>query len=106
MGRNAKSRTDREVAKAIALNLPDVELISHHGTLEIRVGNRTFARFPAEGKSVHLRAKSGWSEESLENLDRDKLQHLMIDAWLLTAPAHLRKIFAERLEKLRPDAPK
>lgn len=100
--RNAKSRTDREVAKAIALDLPEVELISHHGTLEIRVGNRTFARFPADAKAVHMRAEKGWAELPLEDLNRDKLQLLMIDAWLLTAPVHLKKIYAERLEKLKP----
>ena len=98
MGRNARSRSDREVAKAIALDLPDVELTSHHGRLEIRVGNRTFAKFPAEAKAVHLRSKSGWTEVAIENLDRDTLQNLMIDAWLATAPPALVSMYAERLQ--------
>ena len=50
--RNAKSRTDREVAKRIALDLPDVELGSHHGTMDIRVHNKIFATFPAQDKIV------------------------------------------------------
>lgn len=101
MARNAKGRSDREVAKAIALDLPDVELASHHGTLDMRVGNRIFATFPADGKVIRLKTAGtgrGWLELPVEDVDRDTLQRLMIDAWLLTAPPALRKIYGPRLE--------
>jgi predicted DNA-binding protein (MmcQ/YjbR family) len=119
MRRNAKGRADREVAKAIALDLPDVELASHHGTLDMRVGNRIFATFPAEQKVVNLKcspenldalvslqpdvfsAASGkkWLQVSLEHVDRATLEQLMIDAWLLAAPPPLRSLYSERFKQ-------
>ena len=119
MGRNAKGRADREVAKRIALDLPDVELASHHGTLDIRVRNRIFATFPADGKIVLLHSspdeiammvagkpdvfartpRKGWVQVSLDDVDRETLQRLMIDAWLIAAPAALRAMYADRLKR-------
>ena len=101
MARNAKGRSDREVAKAIALDLPDVELASHHGTLDMRVGNRIFATFPAEGTIIKLKSAGtgkGWLEVAVEDVDRDTLQRLMIEAWLFAAPPRLREIYGARLE--------
>jgi predicted DNA-binding protein (MmcQ/YjbR family) len=121
MSRNARGRADREVAKAIALDLPDTELASHHGTLDIRVRNRIFATFPAEAKVVHLKcaaenmealvagqpelfsaaARKSWLQVSLEHVDRATLTRLMIDAWMLTAPPDMQRMYAERLERAR-----
>ena len=107
MARNARGRTDREAAKAIALDLPGVELTSHHGTLDMRVNNRTFATFPAEMKVVNLRCTpetlaeaitanpdvyarvrgDHWMQVALEKIDRTKLQQLLTDAWKLVGHA-------------------
>ena len=103
MGRNARGRTDREAAKAIALNLADVELTSHHGTLDMRVNNKTFATFPAESKVVNLRCTpeqlkevttenpevysrvrgDNWMQVALDKIDREKLAELLTGAWKL-----------------------
>lgn len=119
MGRNAKGRADREVAKAIALDLPDVELATHHGTLDIRVRNKIFATFPAEGKVVQLRCTpedltrvtaenpevfsrfrgDNWMQVSLDHVGRDRLHQLLIDAWMVAAPPALLSLYADRLKK-------
>jgi hypothetical protein len=116
VGRNAKGRADREVAKAIALDLPDVELASHHGTLDIRVRNRIFATFPADAKVVTLKctpenlaalveqqpqvfseaARKSWLQVLLEEVDRATLKSLMTEAWMLAAPPALTKLHAGR----------
>jgi hypothetical protein len=112
MGRTPNNRTDREVAKAIALQLPDVELASHHGTMDIRVRNRIFATFPADAKVVVLKCTAEsfdhmtkqspdifskargetWVKVALDQVDRATLRTLLIDSWLLAAPAELRRI--------------
>ena len=89
--RTPKNRTDREVAKAIALQLPDVELNSHHGTMDIRVRNKLFARFRAQSKVLELMGADGsWQQVALEEIDRETLRTLLIDAWAATAPPQLR----------------
>lgn len=100
MRRNARNRSDREVAKAIALQLPDVELNSHHGTMDIRVRNRVFATFPAQSKAVVLRCTpeglaamvkdnpeafakvrgENWVQVALEQIDRETLEKLLIES--------------------------
>jgi hypothetical protein len=117
VGRNARGRADREVAKSIALGLPDVELASHHGKLDIRVRNRVFATFPAETKVVQLRCSGPelealvteepdtfsrvhgrpWLQVSLDEVDRERLEKLMIRAWFEAAPPALRSMYGERL---------
>src|SRR5688500_9744373 len=112
MARNAKRKTDREVAKSIALNLPDVEIGSHHGTLDIRVRNKIFATFPAGEKTLVVKSTADnmdalikqtpevfskawgqtWLRVDLEQIERDDLEAMLIDAWLLAAPAALRKM--------------
>lgn len=112
MRRTPKNRSDREVAKAIALQLPDVELGSHHGTMDIRVRNRIFASFPAQSKVVVLKCSpenlrlmtsqspetfskvwgETWVKVALDEIDRPTLQQLLIDAWLLAAPPALRRL--------------
>jgi hypothetical protein len=112
MSRTPNNRTDREVAKAIALQLPDVELGSHHGTMEIRVRNKIFATFPADGKVAVLRCTpesldrmtkhdpeafskergATWVKVALDQIDRAMLRTLLIDSWLLAAPPALRRI--------------
>ena len=116
MGRKARGRADREVAKSIALHLPDVELGSHHGTLDIRVRNRIFATFPAETKFVNVKCTpenlallvaqrpeafarvwgESWMQVSLDEIERAELEQLLIDAWLLAAPQSLRTLYADR----------
>lgn len=121
MARNAKNKVDREVAKSIALNLPDVEIGSHHGTMDIRVRNTIFATFPAGTKSLVLKSTpenleilikqnpelfskawgKTWLKVELDQIDRMALETMLIDAWLLAAPPALRKLhesrFASRL---------
>jgi hypothetical protein len=92
MGRNSKSRTDREAAKAVALQLPDVELGSHHGTMDLRVHNRIFAKFPANTKVVVVRRDDEWAEVSLDDIDHDTLRKLLIDSWLAVAPLPVRRL--------------
>jgi hypothetical protein len=121
VSRNARNRTDREVAKAIALQLPDVELNSHHGTMDIRVRNRIFATFPAQKKTMVLKCTAddlavmtresphifarihgeNWVEVSLDEIDRPTLETLLVDAWSLAAPPALRKQHEERLGRSR-----
>jgi hypothetical protein len=122
MARNAKRKTDREVAKSIALNLPDVEIGSHHGTLDIRVRNKIFATFPAGEKALVVKSTADsmdalikqtpevfskawgqtWLRVDLEQIERDDLEAMLIDAWLLAAPPPLRKMFEEKLTARRP----
>lgn len=97
MGRTSKNRTDREVAKAIALQLPDVEVGSHHGKMELRVHNRVFATFPAESKLISVRNEDGWREVSLDDIDRATLQALLIESWLVTAPPAVRRLHEKGL---------
>ncbi|HET9440912.1 MAG TPA: MmcQ/YjbR family DNA-binding protein [Longimicrobiales bacterium] len=117
MRRTPKNRTDREVAKAIALQLPDVELGSHHGTMDIRVRNKIFATFPAQSKVVVLKCSpenlrlmtaqnpeifskawgETWVQVALDEIDRPTLQQLLIDAWLLAAPPALRRMHEANL---------
>jgi hypothetical protein len=117
MSRTSRKRTDREVAKAIALQLPDVELNSHHGTMDIRVRNKIFATFPAQAKTLVVKCTpddlavmtkqspqifskaSGdrWMQVALEEIDRETLETLLIDAWMLAAPPALRKLHETRL---------
>jgi hypothetical protein len=119
MRRTAKNRADREVAKAIALQLPDVELGSHHGKMDIRVHNKIFASFPAEGKVVVLKCtpenlelltrqspeifSKVWNNKalqvSLDAIDRATLQALLIDSWLLAAPPAVRRLHELDLAK-------
>lgn len=116
-GRTPRNRTDREVAKAIALQLPDVEIGSHHGTMDMRVRNRVFATFPAQGKHAVLKctaAKLGqltaenpqiyskvrgdsWVQVALDDIDREILRTLLIEAWELAAPDVLRQRHAGQL---------
>ncbi len=117
MRRTPKNRSDREVAKAIALQLPDVELGSHHGTMDIRVRNTIFATFPAQSKVVVLKCTpenlqlmtaetpeafskvrgDTWVQVSLDNIDRPTLQRLLIESWLLAAPPQLRRMHEAEL---------
>jgi hypothetical protein len=117
MRRTSRNRSDREVAKAIALQLPDVELNSHHGKMDIRVRHKIFASFPAQEKTLvvkctpdnlalltkqspHVYAKAWgdtWMQVALDEIDRTTLQTLLIDAWLLAAPPGLRKLHESRL---------
>ena len=86
------------MAKAIALQLPDVELNSHHGTMDLRLRNRIFARFPAQSKILELRGEGGsWRQVALEEIDRDTLRTLLIDAWVVVAPAQLRTRYETEL---------
>jgi hypothetical protein len=121
MARNAKRKTDREVAKSIALNLPDVEIGSHHGTLDIRVRNKIFATFPAGEKALVVKSTPDnmdalikqtpeifskawgqtWLRVDLEQIERDDLEAMLIDAWMLAAPPALRKMFEEKLSRMR-----
>jgi hypothetical protein len=109
--RRPKNRTDREVAKAIALQMPDVELGSHHGTMDIRVRNRVFATFPAQSKFAVLKCTpeklaamtaerpeafakvrgDAWVQVALDEIDRAQLMALLIEAWALAAPPALRQ---------------
>ena len=119
MGRTAKNRSDREIAKTIALQLPDVEVSHHHNSTEIRVQNKLFATLPAQSKVVVVKCSSetlndlttqnpetfskvrgDWLQASLDDIDRATLQTLLIDAWLLAAPPVLRNIHETRLAKL------
>jgi hypothetical protein len=117
MGRTSNTRTDREVAKAIALQLPDVELASHHGTMDIRVRNKIFATFPADGKVVMLRCTpenldnmmkqnpdafargrgDTWMQVTLDQIDRALLRTLLIESWLQAAPQSLRQMHEAQL---------
>ena len=119
MRRTPKNRSDREVAKSIALQLPDVELCSHHGTMDIRVHNRVFATFPAQSKAVLVKCTSenlaamtqenpdafskargdSWVQVDLDNIDRARLQSLLIESWELAAPATLRRLYEGQLAK-------
>ena len=119
MRRTPKNRSDREVAKSIALQLPDVELCSHHGTMDIRVHNKVFATFPAQSKAVVLKCTAenlgalieqnpeGFSKGrgdtsvhvDLEHIDRATLQALLIESWVLSAPAKLRELYKGQLAK-------
>jgi hypothetical protein len=118
MGRKGKGRADREDAKAIALDLPDVELGSHHGTLDIRVRNKIFATFPPDKKIMVVKCApenlaalvareptvfapawgDTWMQVTLEEIDRPTLEQLVVDAWLLAAPPALRKLHAARFQ--------
>jgi predicted DNA-binding protein (MmcQ/YjbR family) len=117
MRRTPNNRTDREVAKAIALQLPDVELGSHHGTMDIRVRNKIFATFPAEGKVVVLRCRpedldhltkrspetfskawgDTWVKVALDQIDRAMLRTLLVDSWMLAALPALRRFHEGQL---------
>lgn len=122
MRRTPKNRSDREVAKAIALQLPDVELNSHHGTMDIRVRNKIFATFPAQSKTVVVKCTpenlalmtkqspetfskvhgENWVQVSLDEIDRATLQTMLIDSWLLAAPPALRRMHeAELVNRVR-----
>lgn len=116
--RTPKNRTDREVAKAIALQLPDVELNSHHGTMDLRVRNKVFATFPAESKHAVLRCAPAalasavqenpeiysrargdiWLQVDLEQIDRGTLRKLLINAWVEAAPPQLRSRYEAELD--------
>ena len=117
MRKTPNNRTDREVAKAIALQLPDVELGSHHGTMEIRVRNKIFATFPAEGKVVVVRCApenlvemtkqnpeafskahgDNWVQAALDKIDRAMLRTLLLESWMLAAPPALRRLHEGQL---------
>ena len=117
MRRTPNNRTDREVAKAIALQLPDVELGSHHGTMDIRVRNRLFATFPANGRVAMLRCTlhsvedltkqnpdafskargDAWIKVELDQIDRAMLRTLLIESWLQAAPSSLRQMHEAQL---------
>lgn len=117
MRKTPNNRTDREVAKAIALQLPDVELGSHHGTMDIRVRNKIFATFPADGKVVMLRSAphsldillkqnadafskergDAWIKVQLDQIDRAMLRTLLIESWLQAAPLPLRQMHEGQL---------
>ena len=117
MRKNSRNRADREVAKSIALQLPDVEIGSHHGTMDIRVRNKIFATFPAQQKVLVVKCTPDdlafmtrenpqafarvwgdiWVQVTLDEIDRATLQTLLIDAWLLAAPPALRKLHEDRL---------
>ena len=116
MGRTARNRSDREIAKTIALGLPDVEVSHHHNSTEMRVQNKLFASLPAQSKVVlvkcvgdklelltkeqpetYTKARADWLQASLDDIDRATLQALLIDAWLLAAPQALRSIHETRL---------
>jgi hypothetical protein len=117
MRKTPNNRTDREVAKAIALQLPDVELGSHHGRMEIRVRNKIFATFPADGKVVVLRCTpdnldsmtkqnpeafarargDSWVQVALDQIDRAMLRTLLIQSWLQAAPQSLRQMHEPQL---------
>jgi predicted DNA-binding protein (MmcQ/YjbR family) len=119
--RTAKNRSDREVAKAIALQLPDVEVGSHHGTMDIRVRHKIFATFPSGTKAVVVKCSpenlelltranpaayskawgQTWMQVALDEIDRATLADLLIDAWLLAAPPALRKLHEARLNEGR-----
>jgi hypothetical protein len=119
MGRTAKNRSDREIAKTIALGLPDVEISHHHNATEMRVQNKLFASLPAQGKVVlvkcagdtleqltkehpetYAKARGDWLQASLDDIDRATLQALLIAAWLLAAPQAIRSIHETRLANL------
>jgi hypothetical protein len=118
MAKNSRRKSDREIAKAIALELPDVEVGQHHGTMDIRVRNTIFATFPTKTKALvvkttpeNLQLLCGqspeifekawgqtWMRVDLDQIDRATLEKLLIDAWLLAAPQSLRKLHEAKLQ--------
>ena len=96
MGRTGKHRSDREIAKTIALQLPDVEVSHHHNTTEMRVHNRVFATLPAKAKVILLKSKPG-VEIALDDIDPATLQSLLIESWLAAAPAAVRQLHEAKL---------
>lgn len=86
-------RINRELAKSIAMELPDVEVGSHHGTMDIRVRNRIMATFPKGTTDMILRVEGGNKTYSLEEIDRKTLDTLILAAWTFNAPDALRKIY-------------
>ena len=117
MGRTAKGHSDREIAKTIAQQLPDVEVSHHHNTTEMRVHNKVFARLPARSKVIAVRCRAetleilktrypipfaaaraeSWLEVPLDDIDAGTLQTLLIDSWLLAAPAAVRQLHENKL---------
>jgi hypothetical protein len=97
LGRTAKNKSDREMAKTIALQLPDVEVSHHHNATEMRVHNRVFAKLPARTKVLAVKAAAGWQELPLEDIDPDRLRELLVEAWLFTAPPAVRALHEAKL---------
>ncbi len=103
------------------MQLPDVEVGSHHGTMDIRVRHKIFATFPAQSKAVVVKCTpenlelltrqnpqaftkawgQTWMQVVLDEIDRATLEELLIDAWLLAAPPALRKMHETKLTKDR-----
>lgn len=99
MGRTGRNRSDREMAKTIALDLPDVEISHHHNSTELRVHNRVFARLPAKRRVLECRSADGWTETALDDVDAAALRAHLIAAWLRAAPADVRSLHEARLAR-------
>lgn len=109
-------RINRELAKSIAMELPDVEVGSHHGTMDIRVRNKIFATFPKGTKEMCLKSTPAdldelvkqnpeafsmvWGDRmlkvDLDRIDRRTLEALLVDSWMLAAPPALRRLYRQK----------
>lgn len=102
--------------RKLALALPDAEEIETWGHPTFRVRNKMFAGMAADGSTCSLKAspeeqracvgsdpdtffvpkyvgKHGWIGINLDRVEADELEELVTEAWRMTAPKRLLKVW-------------
>lgn len=105
--------------RKIALSLPDTEERETWETPTFRVRNKIFVMFSEGGREAWIKStsdeqqaliamdpqtffsppyvgSSGWIGVRIRTVDRGELEELITEAWRLTAPKRLLKVFDEQ----------